>query len=228
MNILRGLCLSIVLAAFLSCNGDRANQTGGAPVNTVPTESGIPATAKKKNILFFGNSLTAAYGLDPSKGYVALLQQRLDSLALPYQAINAGLSGETTAGGRERINWVLRQQVDVFVLELGGNDALRGIEPAASHENLAAIIVAVKTKYPEAKIVLAGMEAPPNMGQRYTEEFRQIYARLAREHGTLLIPFFLEGVGGVPELNQDDRIHPNEKGQFVLLENVWSVLERVL
>ena len=217
------------LAIFFSCNRAAEEQQDSNKGNIAPTsEQDQQQAAQKKNIIFFGNSLTAAYGLTPSQGYVALIQQRLDSLGLPYQAINAGLSGETTAGGRERVNWVLRQPVDIFVLELGGNDALRGIEPASAQENLGAIIETVKSKYPQAKIILAGMEAPPNMGQRYTTEFRQMYQKLAKEHGTALIPFFLEGVGGVPELNQQDRIHPNEKGQFVLLENVWKVLEKEL
>jgi acyl-CoA thioesterase I len=225
MNLLKYLFLLAFVALF-SCNNSSADQSGEALKNdSSPAAQTEIQTAKKKNIVFFGNSLTAAYGLNPSEGYVALIQQRLDSLGLPYNAINAGLSGETTAGGRERINWVLRQPVDIFVLELGGNDALRGIEPASSYENLGAIIEAVKTKNPEAKIILAGMEAPPNMGQRYTSEFRQMYPRLAKEHGTALIPFFLENVGGIPELNQGDRIHPNEKGQYILRENVWKVLE---
>lgn len=223
------LLFSVCLAFLVSC-GEKSEKN--KPADTAPqSETVAPDTAtdvQKKTIVFFGNSLTAAYGLNPSQGYVALLQQRLDSLNLPYRTVNAGLSGETTAGGRERINWVLRNPVDIFVLELGGNDALRGIEPDASYENLAAIIETVKTKYPAAKIILAGMEAPPNMGPEYTAKFRRMYPKLAEEYDTALIPFFLENVGGVPELNQQDRIHPNEKGQFVLLENVWEVLEKDL
>lgn len=192
------------------------------------SSEGFSTPEKKQNILFFGNSLTAAYGLDPSEGYVSLLQQRIDSLGLPYKAINAGLSGETTAGGKERVGWVLRQPVDIFLLELGGNDALRGISPESSKENLESIILSVKEKYPDAKIILAGMEAPPNMGEHYTTAFRSMYPELAQKHNTALIPFFLDGVAGIPELNQGDRIHPNEEGQFILLENVWGVLEGLL
>lgn len=189
----------------------------------------VEAAQQRKNIVFFGNSLTAAYGLDDvSKGYVSLLQHRLDSLGLPYRTINAGRSGDTTAEGLDRLDWVTKQDVAIFVLELGGNDALRGIQPSASLENLDAIIQHVKSKYPDAKIVLAGMQAPPNMGKTYTDAFREMYPTLAKRHGAALIPFFLEGVGGVPELNQGDRIHPNEKGQLVLLENVWAVLEGLL
>ncbi len=218
-----------LLSAFLfSCNNASKDQASSPKAATDSTAADAAKSSKKKNIIFFGNSLTAAYGLDPSKGYVALIQQRLDSLGLPYKAINAGLSGETTAGGRERVAWVIQQPVDIFVLELGGNDALRGLEPTASHENLEAIIQTVKTKYPEAKIILAGMEAPPNMGQEYTSQFRKMYADLAKKHNVSLIPFFLANVGGIAELNQADRIHPNEKGQYILLENVWQVLKGML
>ncbi|HFA47979.1 MAG TPA: arylesterase [Bacteroidetes bacterium] len=220
--------LFLLAFIFVACGNEQAKQgTNKASKNTAPTEQKAK-TKKEKTILFFGNSLTAAYGLDPSKGFVSLIQQRLDSLGLPYRAVNAGLSGETTAGGKERLAWVLRQPVDIFVLELGGNDGLRGIEPASSFENLDAIITAVKTKYPQAKIILAGMEAPPNMGERFTSQFREMYPKLAKKHGTALIPFFLENIAGIPELNQKDRVHPNEKGQLILVENVWRVLGGLL
>ncbi len=221
------LLLFTLITALWACNSTEDNQQN-ENVSQQENASNSESGTVKKNILFFGNSLTAAYGISPEDGYVALIQKRLDSLGLPYKAINAGLSGETTAGGRERVNWVIRQPVDIFLLELGGNDALRGIQPSASLENLDSIIVAVRTKYPDVKIILAGMEAPPNMGPRYTSEFRNNYKTLAEKHNLSLIPFFLEGVGGVPELNQDDRIHPNEAGQLILLENVWKVLEPLL
>lgn len=189
------------------------------------TTPATPDSSKKKTIVFFGNSLTAGYGLENVKsGYVSLIQQRLDSLGLPYHAVNAGLSGETSAGGNDRVDWVIRTPVDIFVLELGGNDALRGIQPEETIKNLGSILDKVKAKYPKAKLVLAGMQAPPNMGQTYTDQFRAMYPKLAKEHGATLIPFILENVGGIPDLNQGDRIHPNEKGQFILRENVWKVL----
>lgn len=214
----------ILLLAACGEAGDTANKAGTE--NSATAVEPQTKAATKKNIVFFGNSLTAGYGLDDvNKGYVALIQLRLDSLGLPFRAINAGVSGETTAAGKQRVDWVLRQPVDIFILELGGNDALRGISPSTSYENLDAIILAVKAKYPQAKIILAGMQAPPNMGQDYTSKFRKNYVELAQKHGAGLIPFFLEGVGGVPELNQGDRIHPNEKGQKILVENVWAVLE---
>ena len=185
-------------------------------------------TSSKKTILFFGNSLTAAYGLAVEQGFVALLQHRLDSLGLPYRCINAGLSGETTAGGLGRIDWMLRQPIDIFVLELGGNDGLRGTPPAESYKNLQAIITKVKEKYPKVKIVLAGMEAPPNMGAVFTKGFRENYSRLAKENNVALIPFLLEGVGGDRRLNQADGIHPNAEGNLLVVETVWKVLKTVL
>ena len=181
-----------------------------------------------KSIVFFGNSLSAAYGIDPQQGFVALIQKKIDSLGLNYKVVNAGLSGETTSGGKERIDWILEQKVDVFVLELGGNDGLRGIDPKLSYQNLQDMINKVKTKYPEAKIILAGMEAPPNMGADFTQAFRQMYPTLAKENKVALIPFILKDVGGIPELNQPDGIHPNIKGNKIIAETVWEVLKEQL
>ena len=182
----------------------------------------------KKSIVFFGNSLTAAYGLDPGQGFVGLIRNRVDSLGLDYKVVNAGLSGETTAGGRERVDWILKQQVDVFILELGGNDGLRGIDPDASYNNLQAIVDKVKAKYPSAKIVLAGMEAPPNMGPEFTQAFRSIFPKLAEANDLALIPFLLDKVGGEKELNLPDGIHPNPEGHKIVAETIWKVLGGVL
>ncbi len=203
---------------------DQKKATPSYPTNISPTSG----TEKEKIILFFGNSLTAAYRLDPSKGFVALIQKKIDSLGLHYKTVNAGLSGETTAGGKERIDWVLRQPLSIFMLELGGNDGLRGIDPASSFQNLQAIISKVKAKYPAAKIILAGMEAPPNMGQAFTSEFRNIYPRLAKKNDIKLIPFLLEGVAGIPSLNLPDGIHPNIAGQKIVTENLWAALKDLL
>lgn len=221
---------SIFLCCFsiFACSQPE-QKTADADQPTETTKTATPDSSQKKTIVFFGNSLTAGYGLtNVSSGYVSLIQQRLDSLGLPYRAVNAGLSGETSAGGNDRVDWVIRTPVDIFVLELGGNDALRGVQPEETIKNLGAILTKVKAKYPEAKLVLAGMQAPPNMGRAYTDQFRAMYPKLAKEHGTALIPFFLEGVGGIPELNQGDRIHPNEQGQYLLRENVWKVLGPML
>ncbi len=180
-------------------------------------------------ILFFGNSLTAAYGLDPDQGFAGLIAQRIDSLALPYKVVNAGLSGETSAGGRERIGWIAgRQPIDIFILELGGNDGLRGIDPAATEQNLQAIIETVKAKNPAVKIVIAGMEAPPNMGADFTSRFRSIFPKLANLHESSLIPFLLQDVGGIAELNQEDGIHPTEEGHRIVSENIWRILQPLL
>jgi acyl-CoA thioesterase I len=190
-----------------------------------------PASApqRMKTILFFGNSLTAGYGLSPSEAYPALIQERIDSLNLPYRVINAGLSGETSAGGRNRIDWVLRQQqIDVFVLELGANDGLRGIPPPETKKNLQAIIDKVAEKYPEAEIVLAGMEIPPSMGGQYAGQFRVVFQQLAEENDIHLIPFLLHDVAGIQRLNLPDGVHPTAEGHKIMTETVWAVLKDVL
>ena len=194
------------------------------------TDTPVVKAQIRKNIVFFGNSLTAGYGLeDVSKGFVGLIQERIDSLGLPYRCINAGLSGETTAGGKGRIDWVIEQQpVDIFILELGGNDALRGIQPADGINNLQNIIDKVKTKNPIAKVILAGMEAPRNMGSAYTKAFHDMYPTLAKKNNVSLIPFILEGVGGVADLNQKDGIHPTEAGNKIITETIWQTLKTVI
>lgn len=184
---------------------------------------------QEKVILFFGNSLTAGYGLDASESYPSLIQDKLDSLDYNYRIINAGLSGETTASGNNRINWVLeRQPVDVFVLELGANDGLRGIDPGETKKNLKEIIDKVKSTYPEAKIILAGMMVPPSMGEAYSNRFQQIFPQVAQEKNVKLIPFLLDRVAGEPELNQADGVHPTAEGQKIMADNVWSVLKEVI
>ena len=182
----------------------------------------------KKMIVFFGNSLTAGYGLSPEEAFPALIQHKIDSLGLAYKVINAGVSGETSSGGNSRIDWILRQRVDVFMLELGANDGLRGIPLSETRKNLQSIIDRVKAKYPQAKILLAGMQIPPNMGATYTTEFRNIFPELATKNGIALIPFLLEGVGGEIKLNQDDGIHPTLEGHKVLADNVWEKLKELL
>jgi len=179
-------------------------------------------------ILFLGNSLTAGYGLTPEEAFPALIQQKLDSAGYRYRVVNAGVSGETSAGGVRRIDWLLRQPIAILVLELGANDALRGHDLTNTRANLQTIIDRTRARYPEAKIVIAGMQAPPNLGPRYTEEFRQLFVDLARSNDAALIPFLLEGVGGVPELNQEDGIHPTAAGHRIIAENVWRVLEGVI
>lgn len=185
-------------------------------------------STKEKFILFFGNSLTAGYGLKEEEAFTAHIQSKIDELNLDYKVVNAGLSGETTAGGKGRINWVLKQPVDVFVLELGGNDMLRGLPFEETEKNLRAIFQEVRKKKPEAKLVLAGMMAPPNMGQDYAKGFSAVYPKLAKEFEAAFIPFLLDGVAGDPKLNQADGIHPTAAGQKIVAENVWKVLKPLL
>ena len=216
----------ILLSCFVFCKQGETSTLSDKKIITSGDKT--ESKTKTKKILFFGNSLTAAYGIDPKMGYVSLIQQKLDNEKLDYKVINAGLSGETTAGGLERIDWILKQPIDVFVLELGGNDALRGIDPKNSYQNLKGIIEKVKSKYPEVKVVLAGMQAPPNMGKAYTDAFKNNYFNLSKELNTSLIPFLLENIGGIKDLNIKDGIHPNEKGQVIMAENVWKTLKTVL
>ncbi|GAB3509910.1 arylesterase [Spirosoma knui] len=192
------------------------------------TESRSAATGKKQLVLFYGNSLTAGYGVEPAQAFPALVGQKIDSAGLHYQVVNAGLSGETTAGGKSRISWVMRQPVAVFVLELGGNDGLRGLPLKATRENLQAIMDTVRRKSPEATIVLAGMQIPPNLGTTYTKEFRELFKELADKNKAVFIPFLLEGVGGIPKLNQPDGIHPTPAGHKIVANTVWNVLKPVL
>jgi acyl-CoA thioesterase I len=186
------------------------------------------ADKKTKTILCFGNSLTAGYNIDPSYAYPAVMERILTENGYQVKVINAGLSGETSAGGLERINWILRQPIDIFILELGANDGLRGLPLDQTKNNLQQIIDRVKSKYPEAGIVLAGMMVPPNMGEKYGGQFIKIYPELAEENNSRLIPFLLEGVGGDPSLNLPDGIHPNAEGHKIVAQNVLKIVKPML
>lgn len=186
------------------------------------------AEAQQQTILFFGDSITAGYGLDEEQAFPALIQQKIDSLGAEHNVVNAGLSGETTAGGARRVDWILRQEIDIFVLGLGGNDGLRGIDPANTKENIETIISKVKAKNSEIEIVLAGMEAPPNLGDQYTERFRKLFSDVAEQHELTFIPFLLEDVAGIRELNQPDGIHPTAEGQQIIADNIWEYLKPML
>ncbi len=181
-----------------------------------------------KTILFLGDSLTAGYGLYPEEAYPALIQEKIEKAGLPYRVVNAGLSGDTTAGGLRRTDWLLRQKVDILVLALGANDGLRGLTVESTRQNLEAIIERMRSKNPEVKILLAGMQIPPNLGAEHTTAFREIYPSLAEKNDVGLIPFLLEGVAADPELNQADRIHPNVQGQEIVAKTVWHYLEDLL
>jgi len=179
-------------------------------------------------VLFFGTSLTAGYGLSPEQAFPSLVEKLADSSKLPIRAINAGLSGETTAGAARRIDWVLRTPADVVVIEAGANDALRGLSPDAARANLQRVISAVRARQPQARIVLVQMEAPPNYGAAYTRSFRDVYVELAKKENIPLVPFLLSGVAGISRLNQADGVHPNLAGERIVAENVWRGLKPII
>ena len=225
-SVINGLFL--LLTVWGCGSSDTKTTTNEAAKATPPSETQPTKTATKQIVLFYGNSLTAGYGVEPTQAFPALVGQKIDSAGLKYTVVNAGLSGETTAGGKSRISWVMRQPVAVFVLELGGNDGLRGLPLTATRQNLQAIMDTVRRKSPQATIVLAGMQIPPNMGTTYTKEFRGLFKELADKNKAILIPFLLEDVGGVAKLNQADGIHPTPEGHKIVANTVWQVLKPVL
>jgi acyl-CoA thioesterase-1 len=190
--------------------------------------AGARGADDRRVLLFVGTSLTAGLGLDPSEAYPALVQEKLDAAGLRYRVVNAGLSGETSAGARRRLDWLLRQPVAVLVLETGANDGLRGQDPDATRANIQAILDEARRHDPPPHLVLAAMEALPNYGEAYGRRFRAIYPELARANGATLLPFLLEGVAGDPALNQPDGIHPTAEGHERIAENVWKALRPIL
>jgi acyl-CoA thioesterase-1 len=226
----------IFCTAFLvlSCSSeqqdkvDMQNSQEATSMETTESKDKGVKQQKQKTILFFGNSLTAGFGVEHQEAYPARIQQRIDSLNLPYIAVNAGVSGNTSADGLSRIEWVLEKEVDIFVLELGANDGLRGLDLQATRKNLQAIIDTVTNTYPDVQLILAGMKIPPNMGQEYTESFEAMFTELATQNNAALIPFLLDGVAGNPELNLPDGLHPTAEGYRIVTENVWQTLEPFL
>jgi len=191
---------------------------------------GAMRAAEPRTMVFFGDSLTAGYGLsDPATlAYPARIQEKIDAAHLDWRVVNAGLSGETSAGGLRRIDWILRQPVDVFVLALGANDGLRGINPAVTRSNLQHILERVRAKNPQAKLVVAGMEMPRQMGGEFTHAFHEVFPAVAEKNEATLIPFLLDGVGGQAALNQADRIHPTAAGHAIIAETVWKIVHPLL
>lgn len=187
-----------------------------------------PVQDRKKRIVFFGDSITAGYGLSTEDAFPALIQNTIDSLDLNYEVVNAGLSGETSAGGLSRIDWILRASPDIFVLELGGNDGLRGLSLDQTENNLKAMVKKVREKNPNAIVIIAGMQIPPNLGQDYTKNFKELFGKVAKDSDTQLIPFLLENVGGEPDLNLPDGIHPNVAGHKIVAQTVWTHLNKHL
>ncbi len=192
----------------------------------IPTASASPNSTK--TVVFLGDSLTAGLGVQPTEAFPALVGEKIRAAGLPYQVENAGLSGDTSAGGLRRIDWLLQRPIDLLVLELGANDGLRGLDLKSMKANLQAIIDKAKAKNPQVKIVLAGMQVPPNLGAEYTAGFQRVFNELARENNATLIPFLLEGVGGHRELNQPDLIHPSPAGHRIIADLVWRTLEPIL
>lgn len=202
-----GLVVAIVLSTVLAANGDEP---------------------ERKSIVVLGDSIAAGFGVEAAEAFPGLLQERINERRLPYEVVNAGVSGDTTAGGVRRMPWLLKRKMDVLVLELGGNDGLRGIAPKETKANLEKIIDLAREKNPDVQIIVAGMQMPQNMGEDYTREFREVFPTVAKEKRTKLIPFLLEGVGGKADLNLPDRIHPNQQGHIIIADTVWKVLEPLL
>lgn len=222
-------CYFMIALLLFSC-GDAKTEKTTEDVNAEEqTKDTLAITSTTKTILCFGDSITAGYGLDDSDdAYPALLQQKVDSLNLNYTVINSGVSGETSAGGKSRIDWVIQQTPAIFILELGANDGLRGVPLSETRSNLQSIIDVVREKSPETTIILAGMQLPPNMGQDYTTEFRQLYMDLTKKNDLEFIPFILKDVGGMASLNQDDGSHPNVEGHKIVANTVWEVLKPLI
>lgn len=218
--ILRHLFLSVFAVALFGCEQpkDEAAATPAPP----------DTTHQRPAILFLGTSLTAGYGIGPERAYPALIQQKIDAAGLDYRVINAGVSGETSAGARRRVDWLMQQPVSVLVVETGANDGLRGLPADSLRANIQAILDRARQLQPSARLVLLGMRVPPNYGRAYSEQFQTVYHQLARTNQVTLVPFLLEGVGGIRALNQPDGVHPTVEGQRQIAETVWRGLEPVL
>jgi len=219
--------VAAVLVAGASACGGGTPARAHDPQSTAGDGAVRPAAAQRL-VLIEGTSLTAGLGLDPDESYPALLQQKIDSAGLPFTVKNAGLSGETSAGAVRRVDWLLRGAVDVFVLESGANDGLRGLDVDSLRANIVATVRRVKQARPAARICLVQMEAPPNMGPSYARSFHDVYPEVARSERVTLLPFLLDGVAGRPELNQADGMHPNMRGERIVAGNMWRALEPVL
>jgi acyl-CoA thioesterase-1 len=228
----RLVCLVLTASLGLACGGaDRPATSDGTPQPAAGTPSPAPADPSadadpRPKVVCLGDSLTAGLGLVESQSYPSLLQRRIDEEELGFEVVNAGVSGDTTAGGLRRLDWSLQGDARVLVVALGGNDALRGLSVAEMRENLSTIIERARDR--GVVVVLAGMQAPPNYGPEYTAAFRQAFVDLARQYRTPFIPFLLDGVAGDPALNQRDGIHPNPRGAEILAETVWRAIRPIL
>ena len=218
--ILRYVAVPGLVAALVGCERPRADPPASPPASTRSLE--------QPTIVFLGTSLTAGLGLDPEQAYPALIQQKIDSLGLGYRVVNAGVSGETSAGAVRRADWLFQQPVSVLVVETGANDGLRGLPPDSLRANIQAIFDRAKRLRPPPRLVLLGMRVPPNYGLPYSQQFRSLYPEVARANNAILVPFLLQDVGGIASLNQADGVHPTAAGQRKMAETVWKVLEPVL
>jgi acyl-CoA thioesterase I len=233
------LTVLTALALAAACKSSRADESAtladtvtkastSPRADSVRAASSAVATAGGHTVLFVGTSLTAGLGLNPDSAYPQLIQQKIEEAHLPFEVVNAGVSGETTAGLLRRLDWLLRGRFDVVLVESGANDGLRGTPVATVRQNLREIVSRIRSVHPAARVMLVQMEAPPNMGQTYTTAFHVMYGDVARENGATLVPFLLQGVAGDRELNQADGMHPNQRGEHIVADNVWRSLEPVL
>jgi acyl-CoA thioesterase-1 len=223
------LVLLLFMLCCLSCEADKSKTNKpNMEEKELAKKEEEKTKSDKKVVLFYGDSLTAGYGLEDDQSFPSHIEDKIDSLALNYTVVNAGLSGETTSGGLQRLDWVMKQKVDIFFLELGANDMLRGLPLEETRKNLSEIITKVKAKNANIKIALCEMIAAPNMGDEYVKAFNQIFKDLAKEHNITFVPFFLDGVAGHPDLLLRDGKHPNAKGQVIAADNIWKILEGML
>lgn len=236
----RGCAAGIVVAVLTTppaCRSSRADvdtvaastvSKASTPAAQGSARSALSAPDSSHQVLFIGTSLTAGLGLSPDSAYPQLIQQKIEGAHLPFDVVNAGVSGETTAGLLRRLDWLLRGTYDVIVVETGANDGLRGTPVATVRENLRTILSRIRSTRPNARLLVVQMEAPPNLGPEYTNAFHAMYPELAKENGATLVPFLLNGVAGDEKLNQADGIHPNQRGEHIVADNVWRSLEPVL
>lgn len=230
MPVLPLRAAAFLIAALAAACADRpasdAPESAQPVAPIAPVSRASTAAMDRPRIVFLGDSLTAGHGLTPADAFPALIEQRLRESGHAYEVVNAGVSGDTSAGGLRRLEWSLDGNVQVLVVALGGNDGLRGLPPGQLRENLARIVETAQAR--RIDVILAGMEAPPNFGGTYTQQFRDVYREVAERYGVPLIPFFLEGVAGVPSLNQSDGIHPNREGQRRIADTIWQTLRPVI
>lgn len=218
----------VLIVLFSGCSAENSQNTDTVASSPTPEAASEAPQEGSIRILYLGDSITAGYGLGEEYAFPQLVNDMAVEAGIPVVTVNAGISGDTSTGGLNRLDWLLQQEFDVLVLELGGNDGLRGIDLSLTKANLDQIIQKTIEKWPNTQVIVAGMMVPPNLGHEYTQEFASMFPAIAEKHDAHLIPFILEGVGGVRSLNQSDGIHPTAEGHRILAQNVWTVLEPVL